>query len=122
MVKEASEAAERAGIPSGFRGQVFRPGSGGYAEARRIFNMRRAEDTPALIARAADAEDVACVMRHASGHDLPVAIRAGGHGVDGSSMPDGGLVVDYDDGGRPIGVEIDIASIPALRAFSEACD
>ncbi len=34
----------------------------------------------------------------------------------------GGLVVDYDDGGRPIGIEIDIASIPALRAFSEACD
>ncbi len=94
MVKEASDAAERGGIPPGFRGQVFRPGSSGYAEARRIFNMRRAQDTPALIARAADAEDVALVMRHASERDVPVAVRAGGHGVDGSSMPDGGLVLD----------------------------
>jgi FAD/FMN-containing dehydrogenase len=94
MAKVTGDAVVRAGMPQGFRGQVFRPGSSGYGEARRIFNMRRAQDTPAFIARAADAEDVVRVMRHASEHDVPVAIRAGGHGVDGSSMPDGGLVLD----------------------------
>jgi FAD binding domain/Berberine and berberine like len=81
-------------FPRSFRGSVLRPGEPGFAESRRIFNMKRAQDTPALIARVADEDDVACVMRYA--HDLgaPVAIRSGGHSSDGSSMPDGALVLD----------------------------
>ena len=56
--------------------------------------MRHDEDTPALIARAADPDDVACVMQYASEKGIPVAIRSGGHSSDGTAMPDGALVLD----------------------------
>jgi FAD binding domain/Berberine and berberine like len=81
-------------FPGRFRGSVLRPADPGYAEARRIFNMQYAEDTPALIARAADVDDVVCAMQYAHAEGVPVAIRSGGHSSDGSSMPDGALVLD----------------------------
>jgi FAD/FMN-containing dehydrogenase len=91
-----ARAAERPfeDFPADFRGPRIVPGDADYPQARRIFNMRRAEETPALIARAADEDDVVQVMRYASAKGVPVAIRSGGHGVDGSAMPDGALVLD----------------------------
>ncbi|MBX3438267.1 MAG: FAD-binding oxidoreductase [Planctomycetaceae bacterium] len=79
---------------STFRGELIRPGDEGYQSARLIFNMRQAEATPALIARPVDEADVAVALRYASAHDLPVAVRGGGHGFDGTAMPDGALVLD----------------------------
>jgi FAD binding domain/Berberine and berberine like len=87
-------AAQLKDFPAAFRGDRILPAGRGYAEARQIFNMRRADETPALIARAADPEDVVHVMRYASSKGIPLAIRGGGHGVDGSAMPDGALVLD----------------------------
>lgn len=83
-----------ADFPDDFRGTKFRPGDEGYDDARYIFNMRWKAHRPALIVRPADAEDVACVMRYASANAIPVSVRGGGHGVDGSAMPDGQLVID----------------------------
>jgi FAD/FMN-containing dehydrogenase len=82
------------GFPKDFRGNLFQPGDRGYGPARQIYNMRWRTDEPALIARPADAEDVAHIMRYASTMAMPVAVRSGGHGVDGTAMPDGQLVVD----------------------------
>lgn len=75
-------------------GEMLGPGDDGYAESRSIFNMRREQDRPALIIRAADADDVVKVMRYATLHKLPIAIRGGGHGVDGTAMPHGAVVLD----------------------------
>lgn len=83
-----------ADFPARFRGLVLRPGGASYSQARRIYNMRRAEDQPALIARCTDANDVALAMRYAADNGLPVAVRSGGHGVDGSAMPHDQLVID----------------------------
>ena len=61
--------------------------------ARRVWNgddHRR----PALIARCANAEDVATAIRFAAEHDLPLAVRGGGHNVAGTAVADDGLVVD----------------------------
>jgi len=91
---QSTSTKKFADFPSGFRGLQFRPGDARYPEARKIFNMRLAEDMPALIARATDEDDVVHVMRYASSKGIPVAIRSGGHGVDGSAMPDGALVLD----------------------------
>ncbi len=83
-----------ADFPRDFRGPLFRPGMPGFAEARRIFNMRRVHENPSLIARAAHADDVLVLMRYAADRALPVAVRSGGHGVDGTAMPAGALVLD----------------------------
>ena len=81
--------------PSDFRGDVLRPGDGDrYDTARALYQGRAADEGPALIARCADEDDVATVLRHASAHGIPVAVRGGGHGSDGYAMPGGALVVD----------------------------
>jgi FAD/FMN-containing dehydrogenase len=47
-----------------------------------------------VIARCADALDVAEAVRFAGEHDLPLAVRGGGHNVAGTAVVDDGLVVD----------------------------
>jgi len=79
-------------FPASFRGQRFRAGDDGYDEARRIFNSRL-RGTPALIARAVDADDVATAVRWASETGTPIALRGGGH-MDGWAAPEGALVLD----------------------------
>jgi FAD/FMN-containing dehydrogenase len=81
-------------FPASFRGPTFRPGDAGYAQARTIFNCLTSDAQPALIARCTDVDDVVTGVRYASDRDLPFAIRSGGHGVDGSAMPDGAFVID----------------------------
>jgi hypothetical protein len=49
---------------------------------------------PALIARPTDAADVAAAVRFAREQDLVLAIRSGGHSIDGFSTCDGGMVLD----------------------------
>ena len=49
---------------------------------------------PALIARCAGAADVAAALRFAGDHDLPLAVRGGGHNVAGTATVEDGLVID----------------------------
>ena len=81
-------------FPKEFRGRRLYPNYSGFVEARRIFNMLHADENPAIIAQALDVDDVVLVMRYASNKGIPVAMRSGGHGVDGSAMPGGALVLD----------------------------
>jgi FAD/FMN-containing dehydrogenase len=81
-------------LESAFRGQLIRPGADGpYNDARRIWN-RLIDKRPALIARCADADDVARSVRFAREHELVVAVRGGGHNIAGNCVCDGGLMVD----------------------------
>ncbi|WP_030621536.1 FAD-binding oxidoreductase [Streptomyces fulvoviolaceus] len=84
-------------FPADFRGTVLRPGDERYDSARVLYQGRAADEGPALIARCADEDDVATVLRHASAHGIPVAVRGGGHGSDGYAMPGGALVVDLSE-------------------------
>ncbi|HEX6389539.1 MAG TPA: FAD-binding oxidoreductase [Solirubrobacteraceae bacterium] len=77
-----------------FRGELFRPGDDGYAEVRKLPNGRHDYRNPGLIARVKDADDVVTCIAYANEQDMPVAIRSGGHGIDGFAMPDGALVID----------------------------
>jgi FAD/FMN-containing dehydrogenase len=76
-----------------FRGALLRPGEEGYDEARRVWNGA-VDRRPELIARCAGADDVEEALLFAREHDLPVAVRGGGHSVVGHSVCDDGVVVD----------------------------
>jgi FAD/FMN-containing dehydrogenase len=88
-----------------FAGRLLTEADPGYDQARAVFNGA-IDRRPALIAQVADAADVATALRHAREHDLPIAIRAGGHSGAGYAVNDGGLVIDVRSLKR---VEVDLA-------------
>jgi FAD/FMN-containing dehydrogenase len=77
----------------GFRGQLIRPDDPGYDEARSVFNAM-IDRRPALIARCANAGDVAAAVNLAREKQLPISVYGGGHGVTGSAVCDAGVCVD----------------------------
>jgi FAD/FMN-containing dehydrogenase len=81
-------------LADGFAGELIRPTSDGYDEARRIWN-RMIDRRPALIARCADARDARLALVFAREHGLPSSVRGGGHNVSGSALVDGGVVIDH---------------------------
>ncbi len=75
------------------RGSVHRPGDGAYEDACTLFNTM-IDRRPRLVAACAAVEDVVAALAFAREHDLPVAVRAGGHSVAGLSLCDDGVVLD----------------------------
>jgi FAD/FMN-containing dehydrogenase len=92
-------------LPAEFRGSRLLPGSEAYGKSRAIFNMRWHDKNPSMILRPEDEDDLVCIMKYVSTRGIPVAIRSGAHGVDGSAMPDGHLVIDL-SGFRAISVDV----------------
>src|SRR5215216_2017206 len=76
------------------RGEVVTPRDDGYAEAARIWNGAHDGRRPALVVRSAGAADVIAAVEFARSHDLPIAVRGGGHSVAGFSTLDDGIVID----------------------------
>jgi len=80
-------------LSEGLRGELLSPGSDGYDAARRVFNGM-IDRRPALVARCLGPADVQAAVAFARRHDLPVAVRGGGHNVAGHGTCDGGVLVD----------------------------
>jgi hypothetical protein len=103
-VAEGNGAKAFADFPASFKGVAVRPGEPGYAEAREIPNARWVDRDPALIARCADRDDIVTAVNYAAEKDVDIAIRSGGHAIDGHAMPDGAFVIDT----SPMrGIEVD---------------
>jgi len=75
------------------RGELLRPGDGGYDATRRVWNGM-VDKRPALIVRCTGAADVINSVNFARTHNLPVSVRGGGHNVAGSAVCDGGIMID----------------------------
>jgi FAD/FMN-containing dehydrogenase len=86
-----------------FPGEVILPGGDGYDDARRVWN-RMVDHRPAAVVRPVRPEDVVAALQFAREHDLPVAIRGGGHSIPGLSTCDDGMVIDLS---RLRGAEVD---------------
>jgi FAD/FMN-containing dehydrogenase len=55
------------------------------------------DKNPIVIARCADARDIAIALREATGAGLPVSVRGGGHQIAGGAVVDNGVVIDLSD-------------------------
>jgi FAD/FMN-containing dehydrogenase len=91
------------GRPDGFGGKVLRPDDATYDESRTVFNAM-IDKRPKLIAQCESAADVAAAVRYGVAEGLEIAVRGGGHSVAGTSVTEGGIVVDLR---RMNGVQID---------------
>jgi FAD/FMN-containing dehydrogenase len=74
-------------------GTVVGPADAEYDTLRRCFNAL-VDRRPAVIARCVGAGDVALAFDFAGAHELPLAVRGGGHNPAGHCVCDGGLVID----------------------------
>ncbi len=77
-------------------GRAVGAGDTGYDETRALWNgltPRR----PAAIVRCVGTDDVRTSVRFAREHDLPLAVRGGGHNVAGTAGVDDGLVIDLSE-------------------------
>ncbi|MCX5053405.1 MULTISPECIES: FAD-binding oxidoreductase [unclassified Streptomyces] len=91
MSSTAAQAARKE--LADFSGELIGPEDSGYEQARAVYNAM-IDRRPALLARCADADAVARVIGFARAHDLPLAVRGGGHHGAGLGTVDGGVVAD----------------------------
>ncbi len=75
------------------RGRVIVPGDADYEVARRVHNGM-IDKRPAVIARCIGVADVMAALQFGIDHDLPIAVRGGGHNVAGKAVVDEGIVID----------------------------
>lgn len=87
-----SQAAVR-DFEARLRGPLVTPAHADYDAVRAIWNGM-IDRRPAMIARCTGTADVIEAVAFARTHELPVAVRGGGHNVAGSSVCDGGLMID----------------------------
>jgi FAD/FMN-containing dehydrogenase len=86
------------------------PGETGYEEAVAIWNGAIAK-RPSLVVRCAADGDVALALGFARVKGLEVSVRGGGHGYAGSSLTEGGLMIDL----TPMkAVTVDVAAKRAI--------
>ncbi len=81
------------GFGSKLRGELLRPGDSNYDDARKVYNGM-IDKRPGLIARCVGVADVIDAVNFARNNNLVVSVRGGGHNVAGTSLCDGGLVID----------------------------
>jgi FAD binding domain/Berberine and berberine like len=90
-------------LEGSFRGELVRPEHSVYDEHRKVWNGSISR-FPALIARCTGVADVIAAVRFARQTGMEVAVRGGGHSFPGSSVCDGGIVIDL---GPMKGIRID---------------
>jgi hypothetical protein len=75
------------------RGDVITEGDEAYDGARRVWNGV-IDRSPAVVIRCSGNADVIAAIAFAREQGLPVSVRGGGHNVAGTSVAEGGVVID----------------------------
>ena len=87
-------------LRSAIHGEVIAPDDAAYDNARTVF-VGGIDRRPAVIVRAADADDVSPSWRLARETGLELAVRSGGHSNAGHGVTEGGIVLDLARHARP---------------------
>ena len=92
---DTGSALERAAVEElrGSVSELIAPDDIGYEQARRVWNGV-IDKHPALIVPCRGVADVVASVRFAHTHQLPLAVRGGGHNVAGFGTCERGLVID----------------------------
>lgn len=77
-------------------GALVLPDDATYDVARRVWNGM-IDRRPAAIARCRTVDEVVAAVRFAREHDIPIAVRGGGHNAAGLAIIDDGLVIDLSE-------------------------
>jgi FAD/FMN-containing dehydrogenase len=93
FARQGISIAELGSVPSG---RVIAPDDPEYDRARAVF-YGGIDRRPLVIARPADAGEVAQVVLLARQTGLELAVRSGGHSAAGHSVSEGGIVLDLRD-------------------------
>jgi FAD/FMN-containing dehydrogenase len=80
-------------LAAGLRGRVISRSDAEYDDARRVWNGM-IDKRPLLIVMCAGVADVVAAVNFVRQHELPVAVRGGGHNVSGTGVCDDGVVID----------------------------
>src|SRR5262249_52032267 len=80
-------------MASKIAGNVITPEATEYDSARQVKNHAY-DRHPAVIVRCATPDDVARSLEFARRHNLPLAVRCGGHSSAGFGVCEGGLLID----------------------------
>ena len=84
-----------ASLRAALTGDLLTADSGGYDEARTLWNAM-IDKRPGLIILAESEGDVAVGVRFASQHGVLLAIRGAGHNIAGNAVCDGGLMISFE--------------------------
>ena len=101
--------AARQELGTELEGVLIGTDDSGYDEACALFNAM-IDKRPALIARCVSGDDVARVIAFSRAHDLPLAVRGGGHNGGGLGSVDDGVVADLSPL-RSISVDADTSTV-----------
>jgi len=77
-------------------GLLILPNEEGYHDRRKIWNTAF-DKKPAAILVCKAASDAVAAVKFAKEHNIPITIRGGGHHVAGTSVCDGGIMVDFSE-------------------------
>lgn len=92
MVPDTNKEAYT-GLNERLRGELVRPGDGGFEDAVEIWNAAT-QSEPAAIAQCSGAADVIEVVDFARDNGIDLSVMAGGHMTTGDAVVADGLVVD----------------------------
>ncbi len=96
MTREPLSDVELGDLRESVSGRLVVPEDAGFDQARAVWNGM-IDRRPAVIVRAARADDIGRTIAFAREHGCELAVRGGGHNVAGNGVVDGGVVLDLGD-------------------------